>query len=450
MVPKMKSLRLFVIFLTPLCVSSCGANPLSFSVIDWAFLNFLNARFRNAHLPLAAGLLSIFGLAPAAFAQIPNAVLNDAYRSALHSSHVDPEFLKWTEIHWITYRDAEADLQGRLAGGGKIDLAAKDGSLKISTELRIQELLHLAKDGFSGDLSDGATNQATDAVADAYRNLRMEAQAKGDPLLMSAVIADQKAWFVFSDLQADYDGYRPNHTEEDSNHNRQMSMLRMDRLRLAQLQNALSKLGISAKASATPAGPVTMDQDDRSTELSPDGSIRIEQSDGAITADDTGQTSAPAWVVSNKTGQREKLPLDDEKGVGRGNPTVAISEYAISPDDQWIFRTQKFYHGMCGAYLYRRVSDLKYEKATLAPLDIMAWKFFQGHAKGFADTSQGGVVNFVKWRSTALRISLNASDRLTFGNVGDWQVDYDLKTGSFSIPADQIEHDRQAVDESHR
>jgi hypothetical protein len=104
---------------------------------------------------------------------------------------------------------------------------------------------------------------------------------------------------------------------------------------------------------------------------------------------------------------------------------------------------------MCGAYLYKRVSGLDYAKATDRPIDILAWQFF--HIKNGGEPStfnESGVIRFVAWGSHTLRMSLNASTRLTFGNVDDWEVDYDLATGRFSVPSGLREHDRQAFNPS--
>jgi uncharacterized protein YecT (DUF1311 family) len=370
-----------------------------------------------------------------------DATLNKAYQDALARKMINVDFLKQTELQWIAYRDAEADLQARISGQTQPDEAAREASRKESTETRTKELLHLAKDGLSGDPTDGPLEE--EDVENAYATLRKAVIARHDPDLISAAISDQKAWAAFSDLQADFDGPGPS---DDNAEKRRMAHVRMDQQRLAQLQSDLSRLGVHEDNSAAIEGD-SSPNNDQSTEVAPDHSLRIEQLDDTAGSINGYPISETSWVISNRTGERAVLPTkEDEAGVDRGNPTVAISEYSISPDSRWIFRTQKFYHGMNGAYLYKRTSGLRYEKATLRPLDVLAWQFFQ--AKTNADSSQGGVIRFVSWGSHSLRISLNASKRLTFGDVNDWEVEYDLMNGKFSIPPDAIDHDRQAFDAS--
>jgi uncharacterized protein YecT (DUF1311 family) len=370
-------------------------------------------------------------------AEDQDSTLNKAYQAALARKMINVDFFKQTELRWIAYRDAEADLQARISGGQKPDEAAREASRKESTEIRTKELLHLAKDGLSGDPTNGPLEE--EAIENAYATLRKTVIATHDPNLISAVISDQKAWAAFSDLQADYDGPGPS----DSNaENRRITHVRLDQLRLAQLQSDLLKLGVHEKdtGDAQNDSPVVNDQ---LTEVSPDHSMRIEQTDDTAGDINGYPTSETSWVISNQTGQREILPTKDyEVGVGRGNPTVAVSEYSISPDSQYIFRTQKFYHGMNGAYLYKKVAGLHYAKATARPMDILAWQFFQ--TKTHADSSQGGVIRFVAWGPHSLRISLNASERLTFADVNDWELEYDLTTAAFSVPSDKIGHNSQA------
>ncbi len=365
-----------------------------------------------------------------------DSTLNAVYRETLKNPSITPDFLRWTETKWIAYRDAEANLDATIKGGMPTDEVARKASLQKRTEIRIAELRHLAKDRFSGDLPPDSAPDEDSQVEAAYSDLRNAVTLRHDPELIAAVIEDQKAWGIFSQLQADYDGFRPGPSRVDENRQneiRRRAILRMDILRLAQLQADLSALAISGAVTVAPS-PAPVQDDDRNTTLSPDNSIRIEQVNGT------------SKVYSNKTGESRDLPKTaDELGTGRDKPTVEISEYAISPDNAWIFRTQKFYHGMCGAYLYKRTEGLEYDFATKEPLDALAWKFFQKEVHGDGlDVSQGGVVRGDFKTADDLRLSLNAAERLTFADVNDWEVDYNLTNGTFSVPAEVTEHDHEA------
>jgi uncharacterized protein YecT (DUF1311 family) len=362
--------------------------------------------------------------------------LNAAYHEALASKKLDPESLKWIELHWIPFRDAEANLQAWISGKSLPDEAARQASIEHSTKVRLADLIHVAADGKSADLS---VNYSTGdlAVAEAYSSLRQQVLAKNNPHLTAALISDQKAWLEFSELQADYDGGISSPGKPDEM--RAASAARLNGLRLSQLKADANALGISLAAPQPANGDEPDIGIDRNTEVSPDDMIRIEQ-------DDQNENNVQAWIISNTTGERALLPMkNDEADTGRDKPTVSISEFAISPDHRWIFRTQKFYHGMCGAYLYQQISGLQYKAATEKPLDMLAWNFFKKAAPADnVDVTEGGVVNFSSWGHDYLRISLNASERLTFGNVNDWLVDYNLRARTFSVSAELKEHDRRS------
>ena len=380
----------------------------------------------------------VFALASAgwACADTLDEQLNAAYQQASASKRIAPEGLKWTELHWITYRDAEANLQAWLSGRSQPDEAARQAILAQLTQVRLEELQHIAQDGTSGMVTDGGdAAHETLLVGNASAAVRQSIIDWGSPDLTSALLLDQKAWLEFSDLQADYDGYQPHLSREEQLRRRSLSLARLYRLRLAQLQADAAKFDITIGPPVSAAASAAEFKTERESEVSPAHDLRIEQPE-------EGQ----CWVISNKTGERALLPTaGDEANTGRGKPTVPVSDFAISPDEHWIFRLQKFYHGMNGAYLYERDSGVHFKPATEQPLDILAWKFFQ-KSTGNADPTAEGVVHFVSWDPGCLRFSLNASKRLTFANVNDWLVDYDLKTKTFSIPPDAIEHDRAAFD----
>jgi hypothetical protein len=411
----------------------------------------LPAALFPSSLVLALGLLAL-----SAGPVRPDSVddqLNAAYKKVLTRPDVDPDGLKWLETQWIAYRDAEANFEAHCAGAAKPNEEARQAALANLTLVRLRQLTHLAQNGQFDDLPSG-TYRGTDAVpgglephfeslsSGTYAVIRREMIALRQPALIATLIQSEKTWDAFAQVQADNEGIKDtrNSTDEAVTAQRNISMWHLDLLRLNDLQHdaSLIPLPITRSDLLTAEGDTT--DLDNSTTVSPDGTLRIEQ-----------PSQSESWVISNLTDERFRLEeLDHDAHTNTANAQMT-SEYFFSPDNRWILRTQKIYHGLDGAYLYERVSPSKltFKPATRQPLDVLAWKFFQGATKCTPfDFTQGGVVNFVSWKPGFLRLSLNASERLTFANVDDFVVAYDLKMGQFSIPPGLESHDRQASSQS--
>jgi uncharacterized protein YecT (DUF1311 family) len=376
--------------------------------------------------------------------------LNAAYKKVLSRSDVDAEGLQWLEVHWIAYRDAEANMEAWFAGQTKPDEAVHSACVEYLTGIRLHQLQHLAQTGTFDDLPMG-TYSGSDSLpgklspnydettSRTSATLRAAVLARKQPALIAALIRSEKAWLEFSGLQEDNEGIKDSRDGSDpaimARNN--LSSAKLDLLRLNELQHAASFLPVSLAASDEPSTHDDEINEDSSTFVSTDGTLRIEQPD-----------QDQSWVISSMTGKRTRLAeIDHDADTNSGN-TGMQSEYYISPDDRWILRTGKIYHGLDGVYLYERASStFAFQPATREPLDVMAWKFFRKATQcpPFDYTAEG-VVNFASWKPGVLRISLNASKNETFADVNDFVMSYDLQKGRFSIPRELAAHDHAAFD----
>jgi hypothetical protein len=168
-----------------------------------------------------------------------------------------------------------------------------------------------------------------------------------------------------------------------------------DRLRTIAL---LLLLGIATTASARADGPgADFKLDAEATATSPDEKIRIEPYFKKL---DDGRSLYQFWTFDADHQHRFLLNPgegDDVAGYAAG--------FRFSPDSQWLVRMQKLGAGYHTLYLYRR-NGLKFSPATKNPLGELAWDYFLN-------------------QPTARRM--------------------DMKTASFSVPADFAEHNAKAV-----
>jgi hypothetical protein len=127
--------------------------------------------------------------------------------------------------------------------------------------------------------------------------------------------------------------------------------------------------------------------------------------------------------------------------------TTMTHEFAISPDERWLFVTGKIYHGLGGAWLFRHESEdvLRFSLASKVPFYGIAWNYFQTATRvqvGGTDPKQG-IIDFVAWRPGKLRVSLRG--KLDTCVVAGWIIEYDLAKKRFSIPDDATGGNRTAV-----
>ena len=142
--------------------------------------------------------------------------------------------------------------------------------------------------------------------------------------------------------------------------------------------------------------------------------------------------------------------------------------FRFSPDSQWLVRMQKTGAGFQTLFLYHR-SAAKFSAATPKPLSELAWDYFfdqpisrQMHryrkdrdsldhlradlVKGLDDNYAWMGQHWPDSRYVVISLSFDSQGEDRPGPwIEGWRCVYDLKTGTFSIPADFAENNAKTV-----
>src|SRR5437764_4123605 len=195
------------------------------------------------------------------------------------------------------------------------------------------------------------------------------------------------------------------------------------------------------------------------TFTSPDGQIHLEQYYKDM--GDAGYLHQ-FWTFDDKH-QRPSLLNGGETTDLAGYP----AGFRFSPDSQWLVRMQKTGSGSQDLLLYRR-NGFAFSSATPKSLSGMAWDYFWGSpaskrlhrdAKNrdelghvFAALVKGMEDNYA-WLSMQWPDSRYVVVSLSFDGQGedkpkpyieDWWCAYDLKAGTFAVPASFAAHNAKA------
>jgi hypothetical protein len=226
------------------------------------------------------------------------------------------------------------------------------------------------------------------------------------------------------------------------------------------LLSLLLGLGTAVPAHAAGPGPefkLRANADDIFT--SPDRQIRVEQY--ATDKGDEGYLYQ-FWTFDDAR-QHASLLNPGETTDLAGYP----AGFRFSPDSQWLVRMQKTGAGFQDLFLYRR-NGFEFSAATPKPLSAMAWDYFWGSPVSkklhrnpkdrdslshvFAALLKGMDDNYTwlgqHWPdSRYVVISLNfdaQGEDKPKPYIEDWWCAYDLKTGTFTVPAAFAKHNAQA------
>jgi hypothetical protein len=158
---------------------------------------------------------------------------------------------------------------------------------------------------------------------------------------------------------------------------------------------------------------------------SPRKHFKIEQWTKSAADGDEYQT----WLVSPvDPTQHTRLPE-----IAGSDHVGFASEFSISPEEAWLFRSQKRAHGVGGAYLYAHADGLRYVPAKTARLDLLVERLF-ARAVGvkLGDDAEGGIVEYGAWSGKRLIVTLRGNDIAGY-DVVDWHCTVDLATGGVSV-----------------
>jgi hypothetical protein len=213
---------------------------------------------------------------------------------------------------------------------------------------------------------------------------------------------------------------------------------------------------IAPACAESPAADYMLER--KSTFISPDRQVRLEQ---YAKADAEGAYIYQMWTFDRAHRHAFLLnPDEDDTNYAAG--------FRFSPDSQWLVRMQKLGSGSQTLLQYRRKGH-EFLPATAKPLGDMAWDYFfttptskgmhrdpdnpYGLDHAFVGLIRGMEENYA-WMGQHWPDSRYVVISLSFDMQGedvkapwieDWHCVYDLKTGSFSVPADFTENNAKAV-----
>ncbi|MBR0845834.1 hypothetical protein JQ607_37060 [Bradyrhizobium liaoningense] len=190
-------------------------------------------------------------------------------------------------------------------------------------------------------------------------------------------------------------------------------------------------------ASGPPPGFVLTDNADLAF-TSPDGATKLEQ----YMKD--GRDFDVKWQVWARHGE-QMTELKPEQGYGAG--------FRFTSDSQWLVRMQKTGSGEQDLYLYRSEKGA-FVSATKKSLSDLAWAYFHSRrdtkkmkldyhisanlVKGAEDAYRGLGVNWPDNRYLVISLSGEMDKHpknVAVKGLADWRCRYDLKTGTFDVPA---------------
>jgi hypothetical protein len=154
-----------------------------------------------------------------------------------------------------------------------------------------------------------------------------------------------------------------------------------------------------------------------------------------------------------------------------GDEAIDLARYPagfrFSADSQWLVRMQKTGSGAQDLFLYRR-NGFEFSSATPKPLSEMAWDYFWaspaskklhrdprkrdelGHVsagliKGMEDNYAWLHQNWPDSRYVVIGLSFDSQgEEKPLPYIEGWWCAYDLKTGTFLVPASFAEHNTKA------
>jgi hypothetical protein len=222
-------------------------------------------------------------------------------------------------------------------------------------------------------------------------------------------------------------------------------------------------LALAVVAPASAGGPrAGFKLDPEGTFMSPDKQVRLEQ---YARETEDGGLLYQIWTFDSH--HRHALLLNPDE-VGDDQTSYAAG-FRFSPDSQWLVRMQKLGSGSQTLFLYRR-KGYQFSPATKKPLGDLAWDYFfttptskgmhrdpenpYGLDHAFVALVRGMEENYAwmgqHWPDSryvviSLSFDMQGEDDKTAPWIEGWHCVYDLKTGTFSVPAEFADHNAKAI-----
>jgi len=171
------------------------------------------------------------------------------------------------------------------------------------------------------------------------------------------------------------------------------------------------------------------------------------------------------WLVTPDHSRTELLVSSDEL-----TPLYPVA-ISVSPDEHWILREQKLYHGADAFSLYEHSGELHYKEIGAPIFSQQAWRFFAEQTHRTFTTDYKHIMRVSDWpipgsrvrkvalygdaqqtsittpNDHSLAISLTGDDQKT--SVIFWYCYYDLEKHHFYLDASLQEHNRSSISPSH-
>ena len=220
-------------------------------------------------------------------------------------------------------------------------------------------------------------------------------------------------------------------------------------------------LGVAPMTAALAAGPPAgFKRVSDGTFISPDKTMRVEQ---YAKKQEDGGSIYQFWTFDRN--HRHGYLLNPDEGE---DPTGYAAGFRFSADSQWLVRMQKLGSGSQTLFLYRRNGHV-FSPATAKPLGDLAWDYFfttptaqgmhrdpenpYGLDHAFVALVKGMETNYawlgMHWpdsRYVVISLSFDMQgEEVKAPLIEDWYCVYDLRTGSFSVPAEFAARNAKAI-----
>lgn len=219
-------------------------------------------------------------------------------------------------------------------------------------------------------------------------------------------------------------------------------------------------LALSRRRRPLPTAPGPVKPSAEDTVISPDRAMRVEQYSKDLKDDGF---LYQFWSFDRS--HRHGFLLNPGEGVDLAGYAAG---FRFSPDSQWLVRMQKLGAGYATLFLYRK-KGYQFRPATAKPLGELAWDYFFDSPvsksmhrqakdrdsldhpqaillKGMEDNYAGLDEHWPDSRHIAISLSFDAQgEESPLPWIEGWRCVYDLKTRTFSVPADFAEHNAKAI-----